>query len=77
MSKKKKQPKRTLKFIGTDVEMEITKAAAVRVEKKFFHLDQLDDGTWRLLYHGEQFPDFSQVQRIDIIRATDECNETN
>lgn len=34
--------------------------------KMVLHLDSLHDGTWRLTYNRDIFPDFSLVQAIDI-----------
>lgn len=44
------------------------KAMAVRTSKRMIHLDELEGGTWRLIYNGEMIPDFSKVEGLKIIR---------
>ena len=60
--------RRAIKIEGTDVELELSKATAVRTDKNMIHLDQLADGTWRLIYNGNLIPDFSKVEAFKIIR---------
>lgn len=66
--KKKKQQTRTFVLNGTDHQLVVSKATAVNLSKNMIHLDQLDDGTWRLIYNSNMIPDFSLIQSIDIIR---------
>jgi hypothetical protein len=35
------------------VELELSRFATPAVEKQFIHLDQMPDGTWRLLFNVE------------------------
>jgi hypothetical protein len=35
---------------GTDLTLELSKATSVQGIKKMIHFDELDDGTWRLIF---------------------------
>lgn len=65
---KKLEPKRSVKIEGLDLELQLSKAASPRTGKKFIHLDELPDGTWRLLYSPDLIPDFTKVEALRIIR---------
>lgn len=60
--------RRAIEIEGTDVVLELSKATAIKTNKNMIHLDQLDDGTWRLIYNGNLIPDFSEVEALKIIR---------
>jgi len=60
--------RRAIEVEGTDEILELSKVTAVKTSKQMIHLDQLDDGTWRLIYNGNQFPDFSEIKGFKIIR---------
>lgn len=60
--------RRAIKLEGTDVVLELSKVTAVRTKQRMIHLDELPDGSWRLIYNGDHIPDFSQVQALKIIR---------
>lgn len=60
--------KRTIKIEGLGVELPLSKATAVKTEKQMIHLDQLPDGTWRLIYNSNLIPDFTQVKSLTIVR---------
>lgn len=60
--------RRAIEVEGTDEVLELSKVTAVRTSKQMIHLDQLDDGTWRLIYNGNQFPDFTKVKSLKVIR---------
>ena len=62
------EPKRFVEIEGTGERLEISKFTAVRVAKRFIHLDELQDGTWRLIVNAHQFPDFTKVKSLKIIR---------
>jgi len=66
--KKKEQIKRSIMIEGLGVELELSKATAVRTDKQMIHLDQLPDGTWRLIYNSNLIPDFTQVESFKIVR---------
>jgi hypothetical protein len=71
MSRKKKDPKRLLRFVGTDVEVPVSRVTAVKVEKNFFHMDQLKDGNWRITYNGNMFDTLKEIECIEIVREDD------
>lgn len=60
--------KRIIKIEGTDIELELSKATAIKTSKSMIHLDKLDDGTWRLIYDGNLIPDFTKVDCLKVIR---------
>lgn len=60
--------RRAIKVNGTDLVLELSKATAVKTDKNMIHLDQLPDGTWRLIYNSNLIPDFSKVQNLEIVR---------
>lgn len=60
--------KRSIKINGTDLVLELSKATAVKTDKNMIHLDQLPDGSWRLIYNGNMIRDFSKVESLQIIR---------
>lgn len=69
MSRKKKDTtRRAIELEGTGIVLEVSKAAAVKTNKKMIHLDELPDGTWRLIYNGEMIPDFTKIKSLKIIR---------
>ncbi len=60
--------RRAIGLQGTDIVLELSKVTAVKTKQRMIHLDELPDGTWRLIYNGEHIPDFSQIQALQIIR---------
>ena len=74
MSKKnkKKNIKRYLNFVTSDNEyqmkFEVSKLTKVSVNKKFFHMDELPDGRWRITYNGNMFETTEDIKYIEIIR---------
>lgn len=60
--------RRAIRIEGLDVELELSKATAVRTDKQMIHLDQLQDGTWRLIYNSSLIPDFTKVESLRVIR---------
>lgn len=60
--------KRAIKVNGTDLVLELSKATAVKTEKNMIHFDQLEDGTWRLIYNSNLIPDFTKVENFEIVR---------
>ncbi|KKM88919.1 hypothetical protein LCGC14_1253830 [marine sediment metagenome] len=60
--------RRAILIEGLDTELELSKATAVRTQKQMIHLDQLPDGTWRLIYNLDLIPDFTKVKSFKIIR---------
>ena len=68
MSKYKGEPFRAILIEGTDEVLVLSKATAVKTKQNMIHLDQLPDGTWRLIYNGNMIPDFTKVLGLKIIR---------
>lgn len=69
MSKKNKgETFRAILIEGLDEMLVLSKATAVKTKQNIIHLDQLPDGTWRLIYNGDMIPDFSKVLGLKIIR---------
>lgn len=63
--------RRAIKVEGTDLTLELSKVTAVKISQRMIHLDELPDGTWRLIYNGNHIPDFSIVTGLTIIREDD------
>jgi len=63
--------RRAIELTGTDIILELSKATAVKTNNNMIHLDELDDGTWRLIYNGNLIPDFSKIKALTIIRQDD------
>lgn len=59
---------RSIKLEGLDLTLVLSKATAVKTDKNMIHLDQLPDGTWRLIYNGNMIPDFSKLNSMIIVR---------
>lgn len=64
----KNNTRRAIELVGTNVVLELSKATSVKTNKGMIHLDELDDGTWRLIYNGNIIPDFSLIESFKIIR---------
>lgn len=60
--------KRAIKLEGLDQELVLSKATAVKTDKNMIHLDQLEDGSWRLIYNSKMIPDFTKLTSLTIIR---------
>lgn len=63
-----KNLRRAIKLEGTDIVLELSKVTAVKTKQRMIHLDELNDGTWRLIYNGDHIPDFSKITNLEIIR---------
>lgn len=53
---------------GDFITLELSKATGVKTNQNMIHLDQLRSGNWRLIYNEDMIPDFSKVERLEIIR---------
>lgn len=62
---------RAIEIEGTDEVLILSKATAVKTKQNMIHLDQLPDGTWRLIYNGDMIPDFTKVLGLKILRDGD------
>ena len=60
--------RRAIEIVGTDQILELSKVTAIKTSKYMIHLDQLEDGTWRLIYNENMIPDFSLIKNFTIIR---------
>jgi hypothetical protein len=60
--------RRALELIGTDIVLELSKVTAVKTKQRMIHLDELPDGTWRLIYNGDHIPDFTKISEFKIVR---------
>ena len=60
--------KRSVRLDGLDLELPLSKATAVKTDKRMIHLDELPDGSWRLIYNGNMIPDFSKLVSMTIVR---------
>jgi len=67
----KTMTRRAIEIEGTEQILELSKVTGVRTDKNMIHLDQLSDGTWRLIYNSKMIPDFSEVLSLTIIREDD------
>ena len=60
--------RRAIELTGTDITLELSKVTAVRTKQRMLHLDELPDGTWRMIYNGEHIPDFTKIEYFKILR---------
>jgi hypothetical protein len=60
--------KRIIKINGLGIELVLSKVTSVNTQKQMIYLDQLSDGTWRLIYNENLIPDFTKVRSFEIIR---------
>jgi hypothetical protein len=60
--------KRAIVLDGTGIELPLSKATAVKTGKKMIHIDELPDGTWRLIYSQELIPDFTKISAFRVLR---------
>lgn len=60
--------RRAIELTGTDITLELSKVTAVKTNQRMIHLDELPDGTWRMIYNGNHIPDFTQIKEFKIIR---------
>ncbi len=60
--------RRAIKIKGIDTVLELSKATAIKTDKRMIHLDMMADGTWRIIYSSNLIPDFKEVEGFEIIR---------
>lgn len=65
---KKDKVRRSIQIEGLDEELILSRVTAVRTDKKMIHLDELNDGTWRLIYNSNMIPDFTKIEGFKIKR---------
>lgn len=66
--KKKKGISRRIVFTGTNKEGRISKVTSISSGQRMIHFDQLPDGTWRMIYNDDMFPDLRELEGIEIVR---------
>jgi hypothetical protein len=59
-------PIKAIELKGLQAVLELSKITSVRVSKRFIHLDELEDGSWRLTYNPNQIPDLELLQGITL-----------
>jgi hypothetical protein len=64
--------KRALKIFHRNledpVELILSKVTEVKTESKMIHIDELKDGTYRLIYNPKIFGDIGNLESIYVIR---------
>lgn len=60
--------KRYILIDGLDIKLELSKVVSIKTDMKSIHLDQLKDGSWRLIYNGKLIHDIRKVNGFKIIR---------
>lgn len=58
--------RRAIELVGAGITLELSIVTMVRIEKKLFLLDELSDGTWRLIYSASAFTEIENLESIDI-----------
>lgn len=64
--------KRILRITTQDdiaINLNITKAVSIKSPKKMFTLEELNDGTYRLLWSESLVKNFSDIKSLEIIRG--------
>lgn len=64
--------KRILHLQGLDRDLVLSKVVSVDTPKPIMNLEQLPDGTWRLIYQKALIPDITKFQGILMVREDDE-----
>jgi hypothetical protein len=49
-------------------EFEMIKPVAVKTDKRMFHLEELANKKWKLIYNGDHVPDFAAVKGFRFVR---------
>jgi hypothetical protein len=64
--------RRAILLQGIGKELEISKVTKItnlqNPQREFIYFDQLDDGTWRLIYAEDTISDFTQIEAFKFIR---------
>ncbi len=53
---------------GSYKDLPLSKATEVKTKSKMINLDQLKDGTWRLIYDSETVGDLSKLVQLTLVR---------
>lgn len=60
--------KRALRLKGIGIDLELSKVVSVKIKKRMINIEELDDGTWRLIYTDSMIPDFTKLEAFEIVR---------
>ncbi len=60
--------RRAIELEGLNITLELSKATSIQGKKRMIHLDELNDGTWRLIFSKDLVDDFSKITSLKIIR---------
>lgn len=63
--------KRSIKLLGTDIELVITRAVQLHVPKPFLYLWQMNDETWRIEYSSSFIGDLALIDQFKFNDATE------
>ena len=63
-----KRTMRIHKMDGTHIDLQISRAASVDTKQSMINLDKLNDGTWRLIWDKNLFPEFTEFKSMEMIR---------
>lgn len=74
-SKKGKQPDISIELVGLGLKLKLSKATGVKLDKNMIHFDQLNDGSWRLIYNSNLIPDIKSLESLRIVRKRDNDND--
>lgn len=53
---------------GTFKELILSRATLIKTQNKMMNLEELKDGTWRLIWSEGLIDDFSKVSNFEIVR---------
>lgn len=71
--KKKKQVQRSIVLVRNDglapTELGVSQVTWVNSSKNMIHLDELEDGSWRLIYTEGVIPDITKIKCLQIKRT--------
>lgn len=68
--------RRAIELVGTGTVLELSKATSVKTNSNMIHLDELPDGTWRLIYNSKMIPDFTKIKSFRIIREPEDSENS-
>lgn len=58
--------RRALELIGVGTVLELSRGTGLKIRKQLFHLDALDDGTWRLTFTTTLLPSEGVLQGMSL-----------
>lgn len=62
--------KREFELVGTGVILPISRGTLLDVTRRFLHMDELDDGTWRITVSKSLSETITAIEEIRIVDAT-------